>query len=124
FIEHEISAVYPDVAHGAGLAAVIPAWMEYVAAKNPGKVAQFAERVMDVVPAPGSVPVDIALEGIARLRSFFHSIGMPSDFAGLSVTDPDIPALVEALHMHKGESIGNYVPLTARDTKAIYTALL
>lgn len=124
FIEHEISAVYPDVAHGAGLAAVIPAWMEYVAAKNPGKVAQFAERVMDVVPAPGSVPVDIALEGIARLRSFFHSIGMPSDFAGLGVTDPDIPALVEALHMHKGESIGNYVPLTARDTKAIYTALL
>ena len=78
--------------------------------KNPGKVAQFAERVMDVVPAPGSVPVDIALEGIARLRSFFLNIGMPSDFAGLGVTDPDIPALVEALHMHKGESIGNYVP--------------
>ena len=103
---------------------MIPAWMEYVAAKNPGKVAQFAERVMDVVPAPGSVPVDIALEGIARLRSFFLNIGMPSDFAGLGVTDPDIPALVEALHMHKGESIGNYVPLTARDTKAIYTALL
>ncbi|MDE5922489.1 MAG: iron-containing alcohol dehydrogenase [Muribaculum sp.] len=124
FIEHEISAVYPEVAHGAGLAAVIPAWMEYVAAKNPAKVAQFAERVMDVVPVADSTPADVALQGIERLRSFFTSIGMPADFAGLGITDPDIPALVDALHMHKGESIGNYVPLTAKDTSAIYTALL
>ena len=28
-IEHEISAIY-DLAHGAGLAIVLPAWMKYV----------------------------------------------------------------------------------------------
>ena len=27
FIEHEISALYPQVAHGAGLAVIVPAWM-------------------------------------------------------------------------------------------------
>ncbi|WP_304466541.1 iron-containing alcohol dehydrogenase, partial [uncultured Muribaculum sp.] len=40
FIEHEISAIY-NVAHGAGLAVVVPAWMQYVAGVNPVKVAQF-----------------------------------------------------------------------------------
>ena len=49
FMEHELSAVY-GVTHGAGLAVIVPAWLEYVAAKNPAKPAQFAERVMDVTP--------------------------------------------------------------------------
>lgn len=38
FIEHELSAIY-DVAHGAGLAVVNPAWMTYVVRTNPSKVA-------------------------------------------------------------------------------------
>ena len=130
FIEHEISAVYPEVAHGAGLAVVVPAWMSYVAAKNPDKVVQFAERVMDVDPAgftagsSAEIKAAIAAEGIARLRAFYDSLGMPADFAGLGITDPDIPALVDALHLHKGNPIGGYVPLTPKDTHAIYTAML
>lgn len=116
FIEHELSAVY-DVAHGAGLAVVVPAWMRYVAERNVGKVAQFARRVMDVTAADDRTA---ALEGIERLRSFYHSIGMPLSFTELGIEQPDIPRLVEKLHEHKGNPIGNYVKLGPEDTDAIY----
>lgn len=116
FIEHELSAVY-DVAHGAGLAVVVPAWMRYVAERNVGKVAQFARRVMDVTAADDRTA---ALEGIERLRSFYHGIGMPLSFTELGIEQPDIPRLVEKLHEHKGNPIGNYVKLGPEDTDAIY----
>ena len=46
-IEHELSALY-DIAHGAGLAIVFPAWMKAVSRRNPERFAQFAERVFGI----------------------------------------------------------------------------
>ena len=46
-IEHELSAMY-DVAHGAGLAVVFPAWMKYVYKHNVNRFAQFAVNVFNV----------------------------------------------------------------------------
>ena len=43
-IEHELSALY-DVAHGAGLAVIFPAWMTYVMHQNVNRFAQIAVRV-------------------------------------------------------------------------------
>ncbi len=121
FMEHEISAIY-GVAHGAGLAVVIPAWMTFVAHRDPSKVAQFATKVMGV--APGADQLATALEGIARLRTFFASIGMPATFADLGIDNPDLPRMVSMLHLHKGNPIGGYQPLNADDTLAIYKAML
>lgn len=45
-IEHELSGIY-DVAHGAGLAVVFPAWMQYVYKKNLNRFSQFTVRVWD-----------------------------------------------------------------------------
>lgn len=49
-LEHEISAIY-NVAHGAGLAVIFPAWMAFMAEHNPAKIAQFAHRVL-IYPSP------------------------------------------------------------------------
>jgi len=43
-IEHELSSLY-DVAHGAGLAVIMPAWMKYVMKHDVTRFAQFAVRV-------------------------------------------------------------------------------
>jgi alcohol dehydrogenase len=48
-IEHELSGIY-DVAHGAGLAVVFPAWMKYVYKHDVGRFARFATRVWGVEP--------------------------------------------------------------------------
>ena len=46
-IEHELSALY-DIAHGAGLAIVFPAWMKYVYRADMSRFVQFAVRVFGV----------------------------------------------------------------------------
>ena len=116
-MEHEVSALY-GVAHGAGLAVVMPAWMTYMAHHAPSKGAQMARRVFGVDIAGDDTAV--ALEGIARLRAFFKSLGLPLTFAELGVNEPDIPALVEGLHRNKGAQIGGYYRLDAAQTEEIY----
>jgi alcohol dehydrogenase YqhD (iron-dependent ADH family) len=119
-MEHEISAVY-GVTHGAGLAVVNPAWMTFMAEHKPAKVAQMARRLFDI---KGDDDREVALAGIAELRKFYHSIGMPVTFAELGVNDPDIPLLVKKLHENKGEVFGGYYKLTAKDTEQIYRLML
>lgn len=117
FMEHEISAVY-NVTHGAGLAVVFPAWLTFMAEHHPGKVVQFAERVWNITPA--GTPRETALEGIASLKNFFASIGMPTSFAQLGIEHPDIDLLVEKLHHNKGELVGAYYKLSRDDSRRIY----
>jgi alcohol dehydrogenase YqhD (iron-dependent ADH family) len=113
-MEHEISALY-GVAHGAGLAVVFPAWMTYMAAHNPAKIQQYAQRVWGR---------DTAQEGIAALRRFLRSIGMPTTFAELGIDSPDIPTMVSKLHENKGDVIGSYMQLCAEQTAEIYRLML
>lgn len=108
--------------HGAGLAVVFPAWQTFMTRHNLRKVAQMAHNVWRVTPT-GNDLAD-ALEGIRLFKDFLHRIGMPVTFAELGVPAPDIDALVENLHLHKGNPIGSYFPLTPADTKAIYTLAL
>lgn len=120
FMEHEISAVY-GVTHGAGLAVVFPAWMTFMAEHAPQRGAQLARRVFGVKAESDR---EAALEGIARLRSFFSSLGLPLRFADLGIDNPDIPLLVKKLHENKGAEIGGYYRLTADDTAEIYRLML
>ena len=117
FMEHEVSALYPEVAHGAGLAVMVPAWMTHVSRTNPTKVAQLARRVLDVNEEDDT---KAALKGIERLRAFFTSLGLPSTLSELGVKEADIPVMVEKLHINKGEHVGAYVPLSASNTAEIY----
>ncbi len=120
-MEHELSALY-GVTHGAGLAVVFPAYITYMAHHKPEKAAQLATRVLDVEPT-GSLTSD-AIEGVSRLKQFFRSIGMPVTLKELGVENPDIPMLVERLHQNKGEKMGAYLPLTAKESTEIYKLML
>ena len=116
-IEHELSALY-DCAHGAGLAVIMPAWMEFVCSHNVLRMAQAAVRVwgceMDF-----ECPENTAREGIARFRKFLRSIGMPINFAELGAKEEDIPALVEKFGIGDGHT-GGFVKLSAEDIAEIY----
>ena len=116
-IEHELSALY-DCAYGAGLAVIMPAWMEFVCSHNVLRMAQAAVRVwgceMDF-----ECPENTAREGIARFRKFLRSIGMPINFAELGAKEEDIPALVEKFGIGDGRT-GGFVKLSAEDIAEIY----
>ena len=114
-IEHELSALY-DCAHGAGLAVIMPAWMEYVVDHNVMRFAQMATRVFGC-EMNFENPKATALEGIKAFRCFLHSIGMPINFAELGAKEEDIPKMVEKLNPGNG---WGFVPLKAKDVTEIY----
>ena len=116
-IEHELSALY-DCAHGAGLAVIMPAWMEFVYQHNVLRFAQAAVRVwgcqMDF-----ENPENTAREGIKRFRRFLHEIGMPLTFSELGAKEEDIPVLIEKFGIGDGRT-GGFVKLSAKDIESIY----
>ena len=84
-LEHELSGFYDEVAHGAGLSILFPAWARFIAKKNPKKLAMFARNVLDVQNT-GDDYKD-ALEGINQLESYFRKIGMPVRMKDLGLID-------------------------------------
>ena len=116
-IEHELSAQY-DVAHGAGLATVFPAWMKYVLKENLAKAVQFALRVWNVNYVTNK-DEEIALEGIRRHKAFYDSIGMPTNLKALGVKDNRYAAMAEKA-LRSG-ALGEVKKLDKKDVVGIYT---
>jgi len=116
-MEHELSAFY-DVAHGAGLAVMFPAWMKYVLRHDTLRFSQFAVRVwgceMDF-----HNPENTAHQGIAKFEQFLISIGMPVRFTELGAKEEDIPTLVKTLGLGN-RTLGSFVKLTEKDVTEIY----
>ena len=116
-MEHELSGLY-DVAHGAGLAVMFPAWMKYVMKNDIMRFAQFAVRVwgceMDF-----SNPENTARKGIEKYEQFMTSIGMPVRFSQLGAKAEDIPTLVSSIGLGE-HTMGSFVKLKQEDIKKIY----
>ena len=75
-IEHALSALY-NVAHGAGLSVVIPAWMKWYKNQNLSQFEHFSKEIFGL---------DSADAGINALESWFAKIGSP-----ITLTQAGIP---------------------------------
>ena len=123
-LEHELSALY-DCAHGAGLAVVFPAWMEYTMNHDVMRFAQVANRVwgcsMDF-----QHPEVTAKAGIDAFRAFLKSIGMPQTLAEVGGKEADIPYLAHtaAYGNDNGGTLGGFVVLNEQDMVNIYKLML
>ena len=121
-LEHELSALHPSITHGAGLAVMFPAWMEYVYSENPGRFAYYGSEVFGLAPT-GDICAD-ALSAIDETRSFFASLGMPTTLEELGVEESDIEAMIPTLRENKGDVFGSFKKLTMDDARAIYRSAL
>ncbi len=92
-MEHELSAIY-DVAHGAGLAVLTPAWMQYVYKDNVNMFVQFAVNVMGVTGSYRD-PDAIVQEGISRLSEFFKKMGLPSTLGELGIDESKLELMAK-----------------------------
>lgn len=114
-IEHELSGIY-DIAHGAGLAIVFPAWMQYVYKANQNRFVQYAVRVWGVDDTMLDQE-EIAKEGIRRTKQFFKELGLPVALSDLGIGTENI-ALMAKKAVENGP-VGNFVPLKAEDVEKI-----
>ena len=87
FIEHTLSAEY-NIAHGAGLSIVVPAWMKWQKNLLPERFNQFAKNMFNVEGADA---------GIEALKQWYVKIGAPVTLTEGNIPNEDIPVLVEKL---------------------------
>ncbi len=119
-IEHAVSAVY-DIPHGGGLAILFPNWMKHNLNVKPARFKQLAVNVFGVNPE-GKTDEEAGLEGIAKLREFWNSIGAPGTFADYNIDDSQLSIMADKA-MVNGE-LGNFKKLNHDDVLAIYKASL
>jgi len=116
-IEHEISAIY-DIAHGAGLAVVFPAWMKYVLHHDLDRFAQWSVRVwnveMDFFDSEA-----VARAGIQKMEEFFRSIGLGTHLADLRVQDDRLDEMAGKCTNEDTRTTGNFVKLDRNTVREI-----
>lgn len=116
-IEHEISGIY-DVAHGAGLAVVFPAWMKYVLNHDLDRFVQWAVRVWNVELDVFN-PEATAREGIRRLEDFSRRLGLGTTLASLGIKDDRIEEMAGKCTDGNRHSLGNFMKLDQKAVAAI-----
>lgn len=91
-IEHSLSALF-NIAHGAGLAIVIPAWMTWFHTQNPAQFKRFAQKIFGKSSAE---------EGIVALKSWFAKIGAPVSLKEAGISADAIPAIAANVFLAAG----------------------
>ncbi|MBO1512440.1 iron-containing alcohol dehydrogenase [Metabacillus bambusae] len=115
-IEHELSGIY-DIAHGAGLATIFPAWMKYVYKHDLNRFVQFANRVWDIEIDLNNLE-KTALAGIKKTEQFFSSIGMPITLKEANIDSDHFEEM--AKKGTENRPLGNFVKLNEEDVLNIY----
>ena len=92
FLEHTLSAEY-NIAHGAGLSIIMPAWMKWQKNNLPARFEQFAKNMFNL---------DSADAGIEALKNWYSQIGAPVTLKEGNIPESDIPMLVEKLYAIAG----------------------
>lgn len=125
-LEHELSAVY-DVPHGAGLAVIVPAYLEAMVPHNPGIFAQWATNVMGV--SPNRNTAEVIREGLHRLRTWYRGLGLPQNMQELGIpAEADFAGMARAACVLKGGKESPHLPgiyaVTPDECERIYRACI
>ena len=108
-LEHELSGLFPSIAHGEGLAILIPAWMEVCKNIDPDKFVRFSENVMGVDKnLDFEEKVSLAIN---KLKDFFEIFNLKTSFDGYDITNDDIITMVNSLTGNKTKVFDSYIPL-------------
>ncbi|MDD3941838.1 MAG: iron-containing alcohol dehydrogenase, partial [Sphaerochaetaceae bacterium] len=115
-IEHELSGLY-DIAHGAGLAIVFPAWMKYVYRDNIDRFVQYATRVWSVSLSLDDKDV-VVESAIDRLESFYRSLGLPVRLSDAGIGNEHLKRMAKSAVTGRSH-LGNFKKLQAEDIEKI-----
>ena len=117
-LEHEVSALKDDVAHGAGLAVLIPSWMEIVWKKDKEKFVKFSKNVMLIDEYKNEE--DLIIKGINKLKQFFISLKMPTRLKEFNINEEDIVYMSNHLTQNGSFVFPSNIPLDYNLALEIY----
>ncbi len=97
-LEHELSGMFDNVSHGAGLAVLWPAWAKLSFKACPDRFLRYSYEVMGITKT--NDPEADILAGIAKTKEYFKSIGMPTTLAELGVYEDSFEKLADNAMFH------------------------
>ncbi len=106
-IEHGISALYPRVAHGAGLGVIFPAWIEFMAIRYPSKFTRWCK----------VWGADNFIAALINMRTKLREWGNPISLRDLCIQKSDLKAIADKIM--EFPSIGAMSKLNREDIEAI-----
>ncbi len=116
-LEHAVSGEFDEVAHGAGLAVLFPAWAKWAYKYNIPRFAQFAERVFDIKE---ETPEKAAILGVEKLAEFFASLDMPTRLSDFNIPRESISRLTELCTYGGTRTVKNYIPMGKKEITEIF----
>ena len=87
-LEHELSGLYPNIAHGLGLAILYPYWMDEVSSSNPMKFIEFGKAVFNT---NGN-----AKDAIDAYRAFLKEWNFPISLKEVGVKEDDVETMAQS----------------------------
>lgn len=117
-IEHELSGIY-DVAHGAGLAVVFPAWMKKTLSVDVNRFAQWAARVWNADTEYFGAEAT-ARAGIERLEAWYKAIGLGTRLSDLGVGEDRLDEMAGKCTDGGKRQVGNFLKLGKAEVREIY----
>lgn len=117
--EHEVSGMYPEIAHGAGLAALWCSWARYVYKANISRWLQYAANVwnLDIDYEHPERTIEAAID---LQEQYYRSIGMPTNLKSLGVKEEDLEKLTLSCTRNRTRNLPGYRTLEFEDILNIY----
>lgn len=111
-LEHCLSGLYPEVAHGAGLAVIFSSWCRYYLKYDIDKFDELAKNVF------GLNNLDKQINGLSAIEEFeklFKDLHMPRTFKDLGIENPDIDKLVSIFSPDGTRMVGHHAKPMDKD---------
>ena len=124
-LEHEMSGLRPEIAHGAGLAVVWPAYLEFFAARGAGeaRLLRYAQRIWGIAP-DFEHPERSVRAGIEATRAYFAELGMPKTLRELGLREEDIAVMSGKCTDNGAKILPAILPLGRAETEEIFRMCL
>lgn len=107
-IEHEISGMFDNVAHAAGLAAIFPSFCRMVYQKE---LARFARMVRFVFDINIDNDEEASLKGIEEFENLFKKLGMPTCLSDLNIYEDSFEKMANNLTLNGTKVIHGFIDL-------------
>jgi len=117
--EHELSGMYPAIAHGAGLAALWCSWARYVYKANINRWLKYSKNVWNL-DIDFEHPEKTIEKAIDLQEEYYRSIGMPISLRELGVKEEDLETLALNCSRNKTRVLSGYKTLDFDDILNIY----
>ena len=121
-LAHAVGGLHDNVAHGAALAVLYPAWSRFMYKYDTRRFCRIAKHVWQIpFNEYGSDRELTSLAGIQAMKGYFKSLGMPITLSELGVSPDEYGTLADMITMGGTITIPSYIPIGREEILEIFS---